>query len=298
MSKIIKGKLDPRIQLFVDSQRPLGGSPERGVSREELLKRVNTPEYQKMMEMMNSLGEMVEQAGIAPTEGLKTYTQEITSKPDANKIKLQIIRPDTSEQLPAVVYFHGGGMAILSCFNGLYKTWGRLIAHAGVAVVMVDFRNSQAPSSTPEVGPFPAGLNDCVSGVKWVHENASDLGILKEKIILAGESGGGNLTLATSMKLLKDGDIHIIAGSYALCPFISGEWPREEFPSSTEHNGIMIDVNSDAFAVCYGIEHVENKNPLAWPYFAQKADLEGLPPMVISVNEVRSFMINYQWAYS
>ena len=236
--------------------------------------------------MMKSLGDSMEQAGYVSTEGLKTSTKEITSAPDGNKIKLQIIRPDTSEHLPAVVYFHGGGMAVLSCFDGMYKTWGRLMAHAGVAVVMVDFRNSQAPSSTPEVGPFPAGLNDCVSGVKWVHTNAADLCVLKEKIILAGESGGGNLTLATSMKLLKDGDSHIIAGAYALCPFISGEWPREKFPSSEEHNGVLIDVTNDSSVVCYGIEHLQNKNPLAWPYFAQKADLEGLPPTVISVNEV------------
>ena len=35
----------------------------------------------------------------------------------------------------------------------------------------------------------------------------------------------------------------------------------------------------------YGIEHLEQKNPLAWPYFAQDTDLKGLPPVVISANE-------------
>ncbi|MFB3087994.1 MAG: alpha/beta hydrolase, partial [Acidiferrobacterales bacterium] len=42
----------------------------------------------------------------------------------------------------------------------------------------------------PEVAPFPAGLNDCVSGLKWVHANADKLQINSDQIIVAGESGG------------------------------------------------------------------------------------------------------------
>ena len=285
MSKLIKSKLDPRVQAFVDSQPKLGGGKEN-LTREDLLQQVDTPEFQEMMAGMKALGDMIENAGVVSTEGLKIYSEEITSQPDGNKIKLQVIRPDNSETLPAVVYFHGGGMAMLSCFDGMYKVWGSVIAQTGLAVIMVDFRNSQVPNSTPDIGPFPAGLNDCASGVKWVHANAKKLGIMSNKIILAGDSGGGNLTLATSMKLLKDGDIGLIAGAYALCPFVSGEWPRDEFPSSVEHNGILIDVHSSDFATAYGLEHLKNKDPLAWPYFAQKSDLEGLPPIVISVNEV------------
>ena len=287
MSKIIKGKLDPRVKAFVDAQpKPDSAKIEKNLTREDYLKRVDTPKFQQNLEVMKSFGKMVENAGLVSMEGLKVYSEEITSQPDGNKIKLQVIRPDNSETLPAVVYFHGGGMAIMSCFDGMYKVWGSMIAQTGLAVIMVDFRNSQVPSSTPDIGPFPAGLNDCVSGVKWVHANAKKLGIMSNKIILSGESGGGNLTLATSMKLLKDGDIGLISGAYAFCPFISGEWPRDQFPSSVEHNGILINVQSPEFATMYGIEHLKDKNPLAWPYFAQKSDLEGLPPVVISVNEV------------
>ena len=66
---------------------------------------------------------------------------------------------------------------------------------------MVDFRNAVRASSAPEVAPYPAGLNDCVSGLTWVHANAAKLGIDPARVIVAGESGGGNLTLATGMKL-------------------------------------------------------------------------------------------------
>ena len=37
---------------------------------------------------------------------------------------------------------------------------------------MVDFRDSLVPSSVPEFAPYPAGLNDCVSGLRWVVDNA------------------------------------------------------------------------------------------------------------------------------
>ncbi len=69
---------------------------------------------------------------------------------------------------------------------------------------MVDFRNARCDSSAPEVAPYPAGLNDCVSGVKWVHSNSKELNIDSSKIIIAGESGGGNLTIATGLRLKQE----------------------------------------------------------------------------------------------
>ena len=151
-------------------------------------------------------------------------------QPDGNRINIRFIRPDNNEKLPCVYYIHGGGMAFNSCFEGHYRGWGRIIAHQGVAVAMVDFRNALQPSSVPEVAPFPAGLNDCVSGLKWVHDNAAKLNIDPARIMIAGESGGGNLTLATGLKLKRDGDIGLIKGLYALCPYIAGKWPQDQYP--------------------------------------------------------------------
>jgi acetyl esterase len=176
-------------------------------------------------------------------------------------------------------------MAFSSCYEGNYKAWGRMIAARGVAVAMVDFRNAVHADSAPEIAPFPAGLNDCVSGLKWVHANAAALGIDPERIVVAGESGGGNLALAVGMKLKQDGDLALIKGIYAMCPFIAGEWPQPQYPSSTENEGIIISVHNNRSAMAYGIEAFNARNPLAWPAFAQRGDIEGLPPVVISVNE-------------
>jgi acetyl esterase/lipase len=176
-------------------------------------------------------------------------------------------------------------MAILSAYDGMYRAWAKILAAQGVAVTMVDFRNCAQPSSAPEVEPFPAGLNDCVSGLKWVIANAAEMGIDPEHVIVAGESGGGNLTLATGLKLEQDGEVGLIRGLYALCPYIAGEWPQDRFPSSTENNGILLDLHNNFGRIAYGIEHFEAQNPLAWPSFATEDDVAGLPPTVISVNE-------------
>ena len=221
----------------------------------------------------------------APSAGLRTDTEKIVSEPDGNTISIQVIRPDNDEILPCVYYIHGGGMASLSCFDDNYTGWGRLIAANGVAVVMVDFRNSVSPSSVPEVAPFPAGLNDCVSGLKWTVASATHLGIDPGRIVVAGSSGGGNLTLALGLKLKQDGDLALISGLYALCPYIRGEWPTPENPSSTENNGIRLDLHNNRGATGYGIEAFNERNPLAWPSFATVDDVAGFPPVVISVNE-------------
>src|SRR3546814_7995149 len=74
-------------------------------------------------------------------------------------------------------------------------------------------------------------------------------------------------------------------GIYALCPFIGGIWPLAESPSSVENEGIFLSVHNNRYAMGYGIEAYEARNPLAWPAFAQAEHVRGLPPVVISVNE-------------
>ena len=118
---------------------------------------------------MTAMFEMLDNEQVAPSAGLTVRVETFRSEPDGNTVKIRFIRPDTTERLPCVYYIHGGGMMFMSCFDGLYRAWGKIIAAEGVAVAMVDFRNCLRPSSAPEVEPFPAGLNDCVSGLKWVH---------------------------------------------------------------------------------------------------------------------------------
>jgi acetyl esterase len=276
-------RIDPRIKALLGSLP--SGTQTDVADRDALLEEINRPEAVAQREQMVAMFELLDNEDIAPSKGLEVSTLEFTSSPDGNTVKVQYIRPQTDDVLPCVYYIHGGGMASMSCFDGMYRSWGRIIAGQGVAVAMVDFRNCMTPSSSPEVAPFPAGLNDCVSGLHFVIAQAAELRIDPAHIVVAGESGGGNLTLATGLQLARDGDLGLIRGLYALCPYIAGSWPQDRFPSSTENNGLLIDLHNNRGAVGYGITELEAGNPLAWPTFATEADVKDFPPTVISVNE-------------
>jgi len=279
-------RIDPRIKAVFGPMGNLGGDAvEPARDREEMLARAGSESAVARAEALAAFLDMSDTEEVAPSAGLVISDHQIESAPDGNTINVRLIHPDAGGPLPCVYYIHGGGMQAMSCYYGNYRAWGRLIAGNGVAVAMVDFRNALTPSSVPEVAPFPAGLNDCVSGLRWVAANAGELGIDPAHIVVAGESGGGNLTLATGLKLKQDGELGLIRGLYALCPYIAGQWPRDDLPSSLENEGILLNLHQDQGRIAYGIEAFEAQNPLAWPGFASEDDVRGLVPTVISVNE-------------
>ena len=202
---------------------------------------------------------------------------------DGNEIKLYISRPkNMSSKLPSVLHIHGGGMAILTANDPNYIHWRQSLAAKNLVVVGVEFRNIGGVLGN---NPFPAGLNDCVYALKWVHQNKEELGI--SKIIVSGESGGGNLTIATALKAKEDGIIDYIDGVYAQCPYISNlyDYQDKKLKSLVENDTYFLRVDMlNVMASLY--DGVNSKNPLAWPYHADLEMLKGLPPHVISVNEL------------
>jgi len=155
-----------------------------------------------------------------------------------------------------------------------------------VISILVDFRNAYTASGH---NPFPAGLNDCAAVTQHIAAHKTELGITK--IILQGESGGGNLSIATAMKANREGWAHQIAGVYAVVPYISGAygWPLErqlkELPSLVENDGYLLQVgNMAALAYYYGSKDLKNSH--AWPYYASVEELKGLPPFILDMNEL------------
>ena len=193
-------RLDPRVKWAL---RNVPVTELRDIdSRERLVEISNSPEAKALRDRTEALYEALDTEEVASSEGLMVSVHEVRSEPDGNTIKIRLVRPEGDDIVPCVYYIHGGGMQNGSCFSAMYRVWARVLAAEGVAVAMVDFRNCLTPSSVPEVEPFPAGLNDCVSGVKWLVADAAELGVDAGRVIIAGESGGGNLTLATGLQLL------------------------------------------------------------------------------------------------
>jgi acetyl esterase/lipase len=153
MARDIAGdiRLDPRVKAFLaDDEGGPGGDVD---SREPLLAEANSEEARAGTESFRQFMEQFDTEEAAPSPGLRIHAEKVISQPDGNTINLQVIRPDNDATLPCVYYIHGGGMGYLSCFDCMYRGWGKLVAANGVAVVMVDFRNAVVPSSAPEVAP-------------------------------------------------------------------------------------------------------------------------------------------------
>jgi acetyl esterase/lipase len=204
---------------------------------------------------------------------------------DGQPIVLHVHRPEgVDEPLPCVYQIHGGGMVMLAAEGPLYQRWRDELATAGAIVVGVEYRNGGGRLGAHH---FPAGLNDCAAGLRGVADHLDDLG--GTHIVVTGDSGGGNLSLALAIKARREGWLETISGVYAQCPFILGTWdaPPAEPSSLGENNQYWL--NRELFpllAEVYdpGAEHASD--PTCWPSRASVADLRGLPPHVISCNEL------------
>jgi acetyl esterase/lipase len=279
----ILAQLDPRVRAVL-THWPM--DPATSVKdREEILAERASPEGQAASALEKKFMDLADREDVASSKGLTATTVQFTSSPDGNPIKMHVTRRVDIASTAGVYYIHGGAMSSLSCFYGNYLAWARVVASFGVTVVMVDFRNAVSPSSSLEVAPFPAGLHDCISGLEWTSAHAHDLGIDPNRIVIAGESGGGNLTIATALLLKQRDKIHLVKGLYALCPYLNGHWPDDRYPSASMYDGVALELHSNRGAMAYGIDAFLARNPLAWPGFATVDDVRGLPPVVISVNE-------------
>ncbi len=101
------------------------------------------------------------------------------------------------ENLPLVVYYHGGGW-VVGTIDTHDATCRALAAASGAAVLSVGYRLA------PEV-PFPGPLNDSYDALVWAHDHAAALGIDAGRLAVAGDSAGGNLAAAVAMRVRDSG---------------------------------------------------------------------------------------------
>ena len=124
---------------------------------------------------------------------------------DGYKSKLDLFLPlDTSTPVPVLLYFHGGGWV-----GGSKETSAmRLLPYLekGWAVVNVEYRMARNALA-------PAAVEDCRCALRWVKQNAEELGLDADRIVVTGSSAGGHLSLTTGM-------LPASAGFDRLCPTV------------------------------------------------------------------------------
>lgn len=275
-------RTDPRLVAVMEPLGLAGEAPPVPVTAESSLEELRAyvdeiePGFETMFDHLF--------ATVPAIDGIDVSTERITGM-DGNDLDIFIHRPaNASGPMPCVLHTHGGGMALLSAAGASYQYWRNTLASFGMVVVGVEFRNAGGKLGPH---PFPAGLTDCASALHWIDDHRSDLGV--SSIVVSGESGGGNLALAVGLKANQAGHAHIIDGIYAQCPYISGTYypAPPELTSLHENDGYFLSGAMMApLARVYDPTWENANNPLAWPLQAQKSDLEGLPPHIISVNEL------------
>ena len=165
----------------------------------------------------------------------------------------------------AILYLHGGGYVIGS--NRAYREYaGRLARAARARVCVLNYR--LAPEH-----PFPAAVDDAAMAYRWLVNQ----GIDASRIVIAGDSAGGGLALATLLRLREDGDV-LPAGAACLSPWVDLEGTgASSAPGAVDDPLVSQDTLTGMREAYAGSEL---RNPLASPLYG---DFAGLPPLLIQV---------------
>jgi acetyl esterase len=115
----------------------------------------------------------------------------------AGKLRVRVYRPLSTELLPVVIWFHGGGW-VVGTLDSHDPVCRALANRTPCVVVAVDYRLA------PEA-PFPAAVEDSWAATQWVVKEALKLGGDASRIAVAGDSAGGNLAAAVALRARDSG---------------------------------------------------------------------------------------------
>jgi acetyl esterase len=173
---------------------------------------------------------------------------------------------------PVVVFLHGGGWVIgsVDTHDALCQ---QLAVQVPALVVSVDYR--LAPEH-----PFPAGLEDGLAATAWVSKHARELGADPDRLAVAGDSAGGNMSAVISRRARDSGGPPIIFQLLLYPPTdLANSYP------SHKENGegyLLTSEMMDWFADHY-LGDRDRRDPDISPLYAQ--NLSELPPALVVTAE-------------
>lgn len=221
-------------------------------------------------EARDMLGTLSARIGDGPTMA-RVFDTNVAA--EANRtLRLRVLIPNDHPR-GVIVYLHGGGWVVGSIedFDCLGRT---LASQSGCSVVLVDY--GLAPEH-----PYPCAVEDAWSALNWTAEHLNELGGTDAKIVVAGDSAGGNLAAVVTQRACRLGTPSV-ALQVLVYPVTSCDL---DTPSYTQAENQLL-LSRDAMAWFwshYAPDQASRRDPQASPLLA--ADLRDLPPTVIVTAE-------------
>ncbi|MGE5424691.1 MAG: alpha/beta hydrolase [Syntrophothermus sp.] len=172
--------------------------------------------------------------------------------------------PEGAESGKVILYVHGGGYVSGSC-NDHRAFVSKFAKNTGFTVLIYEYRLA------PEF-PFPAAVDDSVSVYNWLLEN----GYPTDKILVAGESAGGGLTLVLLLAL-KEKSLPMPKAAVSISPWADLTCSSDSYKTKNKVSLAPLD-SWFVFSRHYA-GNTPPAHPLISPLFG---DLAGLPPLFIN----------------
>ena len=194
--------------------------------------------------------------------------------PDAGSVDLRIIRP-SDEFLPVILYIHGGGWVM-----GNKETHDMLIRNLALKTnsVVIFPEYTLSPNAH-----FPNALNQIYAVLKYIYENFEEFNIDQNKIILAGDSAGGNMAAALAMKLKYDNSLKVFR-QILLYPVMDFDMKTKSYDEFKDGPWLTKKA-MEWFMNAYTSNKSERNDIYVSPLKASLENLKGLPPTLVITAE-------------
>ena len=192
----------------------------------------------------------------------------------AGPLTLRVYTPLGQGPFPLMVFFHGSGFVVcsLDTHDGMCRN---LCAGTGCVVVSVDYR--LAPEAK-----FPAAPDDCIAATRWAAANAADLNADANRLLVAGDSAGGNLAAVTALRIRDEGGPKLL-GQLLIYPVTEYYDPGTPSMKENAEGYGLTQLGMIWFWDHYLASATDGAHPYASPLRA--SDLRGLPPALVVTAE-------------